>query len=173
MNVTNTFFPTYRNPLKHRFTIFTRSKMVISLGDVHTSIYYIVWVAIEGCILLWCESLLKNCFVSGGRYSSNLSCLHTKWHNIICLHNIVILTMFSIIFPALDNVEIVNMFGKHKKNFVLSKCHILIHMTNGVKLSYCWGNTKTSYNKFKQYRWFEIITYNSKPRHFFSQKLLK
>ena len=29
------------------------------------------------------------------------------------------------------------------KEVVLSRCHHLIHMTNGVKLSYYLGNTKT------------------------------
>ena len=51
---------------------------VTSLGDVHTSIFYIAWVAIEGCIVSWCGSLLNISFFGGDRYSSKFSGLHTN-----------------------------------------------------------------------------------------------
>ena len=52
---------------------------------------------------------------------------------------------------------------------VLLRCCLLINMTNDIKLSYYRGTTKLKqyelkniYNDFKQYRLYEIITYNSK-----------
>ena len=54
-------------------------------------------------------------------------------------------------------------FEKRKK-IVLSRCRLLVNMTNGLKLSYYQGNTKYKqfelqniYNEFKQYRLYEII----------------
>jgi hypothetical protein len=64
------------------------------------------------------------------------------------------------------------------QNVVLSRCCLLVNMTNGVKLSYYRGNTKHKkyelqdiYNEFKQYRLYEILTYNSKQIQIFSRTL--
>ena len=57
-------------------------------------------------------------------------------------------------------------FRKCKKVNVI-ECRLLLNMTNGLKLSYNQGNTKYKqyelqniYNEFKQYRFYEITTYN-------------
>ena len=54
----------------------------------------------------------------------------------------------------------------HRK-VVLPRCCLLIYIRNGVKLLYYWGEYENisyiyiyTYNEFKQYRWYEIITYN-------------
>ena len=70
------------------------------------------------------------------------------------------------------------MFGKHTKSHIIEVssshqydkwCKVVVlsrEYENISKMSY-----KNIYNEFKQYRWYEIITYNSKQIQIFSRTL--